>query len=167
MVPPLVSTTILTLPSSDPFELIPLLSATFQDFDRTSDTIKACTLLRPVLEFLWAVSKKMITPIIFGPDTSPAGKKWSLQIHLSCITSDRPPAIQSIPNVPNPQGVILDTIADSLRRISDSSDRTRLTEISDDPKKDSTSGWDKIPDVIQNDFESLVHERFILCPGSL
>ncbi len=149
MLPPLVSTTILTSPSLDPFELIPLLSATFQDFDRTSDTIKACTLLRPVLEFLWAVSKKLITPIIFCPDTSPAGKKWSLQLHLSCITLDRPQTIQSIPDVQNPQGVILDTIADSLRRISDSSDRTRLIEIPDDSKKDSMSGWDKIPDVIQ------------------
>ncbi len=49
----------------------------------------------------------------------------------------------------NNLGIILDTIADSLRCISDSSDRTRLTEISDDPKKDSMSGWDKIPDVIQ------------------
>ncbi len=125
MVPPLVSTTILTSPSMHPFELIPLLSATFQDYDRSSETVKACTLLRPVLEFLWAASKKLITPIIFSPDNSPEGKKWSLQLHLSCITPDCSLNIPTLPKATNPQGAILDTIADSLRRISDSSDRSR------------------------------------------
>ncbi len=45
VIPPLVSTTIMTSPSLDPFELIPLLSATSQDYDRNSYRVKACNLL--------------------------------------------------------------------------------------------------------------------------
>jgi hypothetical protein len=150
MVPPLGSTTILTSPSMDPFELIPLLSATFQDFDRTSETVKACTLLRPVLEFLWAAKKKLITPIIFSQDNSPEGRKWSLHLHLSCITQDVTTNITTLPESVNQQGAILDTIVDSLQRISNSPDRSKLNELSnDDSKKDSHNSWDKIPDVIQ------------------
>jgi len=57
-IPPLVLSTILEAKSLAPAVLIPLLSAKFQEFDRSSTTVKACTVLRPVLEFLWATHIK-------------------------------------------------------------------------------------------------------------
>jgi hypothetical protein len=121
MVPPLVSNAIRSSLSMDPADLIPVLSATFQEYDRGSETVKACTLLCPVLEFLWAVKQKLLTPIVFSPDNSPEGKKWSLNLHLSCISQDRPQIINQLQEAPTTQGDILDTIADSLRKISGSS----------------------------------------------
>ncbi len=88
MFPSLVSNTLMTSPSTDPFDLIPLLSVTFQDNGRTSETIKA-----------------------------------SLQLHLSWIAQDHTLNIPPLTKATNPQGMILDTIADSLRKISDFSDR--------------------------------------------
>ncbi len=58
VVPPLVLTTILESKSLSPAVLIPALSSKFQGFDRTSSNVKACTILRPVLEYLWAVYHK-------------------------------------------------------------------------------------------------------------
>jgi hypothetical protein len=62
LVSPLILTTILEAASLDPAQLIPILSAKFQEFDRTSPTVKACTILRPVLEYLWAVHMKTVLP---------------------------------------------------------------------------------------------------------
>lgn len=46
--------------------------------------------------------------------------------------------------------MILDTIADSLRKISDFSDRYWLNDLANnDTKKETFNGWDKIPEVIQ------------------
>jgi hypothetical protein len=59
-IPPLVLTTILEAKSLVPAEVIPLLSLKFQEFDRSSSNVKACTILRPVLEFLWGVHKKLV-----------------------------------------------------------------------------------------------------------
>ena len=57
MIPPLVSLTILESQTLNPSDLIPIISTTFQEYDRNSEQVKACTLLRPVLEFLWAAHK--------------------------------------------------------------------------------------------------------------
>jgi hypothetical protein len=51
-IPPLVLNTIFEGKSLDPAVLIPLLSTKFQEFDRSSSSVKACTILRPVLEYL-------------------------------------------------------------------------------------------------------------------
>jgi hypothetical protein len=48
-IPPLVLSKILEAKSLVPAVLIPLLSAKFQEFDRLSTTVKACTVLRSVL----------------------------------------------------------------------------------------------------------------------
>jgi hypothetical protein len=64
IIPPLVLTAILDTASLDPALLIPILSTKFQEFDRTSPTVKACTVLRPILEYLWAVHMKMIPPLV-------------------------------------------------------------------------------------------------------
>jgi hypothetical protein len=50
LVPPLVQKMILESDSMVPLVLIPLLSAKFQEMDRYCPTVKACTLLRPVME---------------------------------------------------------------------------------------------------------------------
>jgi hypothetical protein len=61
LIPPLVLSTIFETKSLSPVVLIPALSAKFQEFDRSSTTVKACTVLRPVLEFLWGVFHKKST----------------------------------------------------------------------------------------------------------
>jgi hypothetical protein len=150
MAPLLVSTRIMTTQSADPFHLIPILSAAIQDYDRSSETLKACTLLRPVLEFLWAAKKGLITPIMLSPHSSTEGKRWSYQLHLSCIKQEGTQVVPSLPDPANPHEEILDTITESLKKISDLLDRSRLNDVTtDDTKKDSMGGWDKIPDVIQ------------------
>jgi len=78
--PPLVSATILEAKSLVPAILIPLLSSKFQEFDRASSSVKACTVLRPVLEFLWAVHKKFVPPMTLAADSSS-----DLNGHLDCI----------------------------------------------------------------------------------
>jgi hypothetical protein len=60
---------------------------------------------------------------------------------------------QIIPTLTDPaitQDAILDTIAECLKKISDSSKHQHLNSTSsDDNKKNPTSGWDKVLDVIQ------------------
>lgn len=72
--------------TTDPASLIPILSEAFQTFDRSSEQVKACTILRPVLEFLWAVSKSKITPIILSPGMTQESKQWRTTLHLSYIS---------------------------------------------------------------------------------
>jgi hypothetical protein len=50
-IPPLVLNTILEENLSSAAALIPVLTSKFQEFDKASTSIKACTILRPVLEF--------------------------------------------------------------------------------------------------------------------
>jgi hypothetical protein len=66
--PPLVLTSILEAGTMDPAQVIPILSGKFQEFDRSSPVVKACMLLRPVLEYLWGVHKNLIHPAVFSLD---------------------------------------------------------------------------------------------------
>jgi len=70
VVPPLVLTTILEATSLSPAVLIPALSSKFQEFDRTSTNVKACTILRLVLEYLWGSlpQKKSFNSYRFRPE---------------------------------------------------------------------------------------------------
>jgi len=91
LVPPLVLVTILETKSLSPVVLIPALSAKFQEFDRASTTVKACTVLRPVLEFLWAVYQKKSTFLSsgIGPKSrrERLGRENALsQCHFSSLT---------------------------------------------------------------------------------
>ncbi len=85
VVPPLVLNSILESKTLCPSTLIPILSAKFQEFDCTSTQAKACTSLRPVLEFLWAVSKKLVNPTVIALDTSSDGSDWSARLHFAKI----------------------------------------------------------------------------------
>jgi hypothetical protein len=73
MIPPLVVNTILQENTPDAARLIPAVSKAMQAFDRTSETVKACEHLRSVLFYLWAVTKKLVPPIISELDRSPEG----------------------------------------------------------------------------------------------
>jgi hypothetical protein len=83
VVPPLVLTTILESKSLSPAVLILALSSKFQEFDRTSMNVKACTILRPVLEYLWAVYPKKVPSTVIGLDQSSEAKEWSEKMHLA------------------------------------------------------------------------------------
>ena len=86
MVPPLVLNTILSIDFSDTKMMIPTVSKAMQLYDRTSEQIKACEHLRPVVYFLWAVSKGSIPPTVMDIDRSPEGVQWSKGPHDSKIT---------------------------------------------------------------------------------
>jgi len=146
LVPPLVTKTILEIGSLDPATLIPILVQVFKDFDTTSENVKACTALLPIIEFLWTVLKNSNTPVTFTPELSPEGKNWTSSIHLSHIakTEENPQSNKDQTNA-------LDTIADSLWLLSKSSTRSLLNNPQGDTNKrdNQSSNWDKIPEVIQ------------------
>ncbi len=85
IVPPLVLTSILEANTMDPTRLIPILSTKFQEFDHSSPTVKACKVLRPVFEYLWAVHKSLIQPIVFSVDRSTEGQDWANKMHYANI----------------------------------------------------------------------------------
>jgi len=47
--------------------------------------VKACTVLRPVLEYLWGVHHKKVPSTMIGIDRSQDAEEWSSKIHLACI----------------------------------------------------------------------------------
>ncbi len=117
-IPPLVVNTIWESNTTDPAALIPLLSAEFQQFDKSSDDVKACTILRPVLEFLWAVSKNKINPIILSPDLSRESEQWKSTLHLSYITNPTTLQIQQLPegSITTTSNDILESLAGALQK---------------------------------------------------
>ncbi|MFN9981473.1 MAG: hypothetical protein ACK53Y_16230, partial [bacterium] len=76
------------------------MSTKFQEYDRTSTQVKACTLLRPVLVFLWAVHKKLVPPLIVAVDLSPDGVDWSARFYFAYILPKQ--NSMSIPPFPLP-----------------------------------------------------------------
>jgi hypothetical protein len=91
---PLVLTTILEASAMDLAQLIPILLEKLRDFDRSSPTVKACTVLHPVLEYLWAIHKSLIQPIIFSMDWSTDGQDWADRMHFTNLV---PPAQTVLP----------------------------------------------------------------------
>jgi hypothetical protein len=85
LVPPLLLVTILETKLSSPALLIPALLAKFQEFNRSSATVKSCTILHPVLDFFWAVYHRKVPSLVIGLDQSQDAKDWSKKIHLSSI----------------------------------------------------------------------------------
>jgi hypothetical protein len=65
IVPPLVYIPILEANTLIPKDLIPLFSNKFQEFNRMSPSVKACTILRPVLEYLWAAHILIIAKTLY------------------------------------------------------------------------------------------------------
>jgi hypothetical protein len=157
IVPPLVLTSILEAKTLCPATLIQILSSKFQEFDHTSAQAKACTSLRPVLEFLWAVYKKIVPPTVIAVDTSIEGKEWSARFHFACILQQQctvlPPPFPMPPPPPNNANTHLpmESFAGDIRIIRDATERQLLRKIqNEDSKKENQNGWDKLPDVVQD-----------------
>jgi hypothetical protein len=153
IVPPLVSLAILEAKTVQPGELIPILSAKFQEFDRVSQTVKACTVLRPVLEFLWAVHHKKVPSTVIGLDTNSDTLAWASKLHMTCINPLVPPPFPIPPpppgNLPQDQGAV-NSIVGELRLLRDAQDKQHLREISlDEEKKNGSNGWEKFPEEVQ------------------
>jgi hypothetical protein len=159
ILPPLVRDILLSSPTLDPPSLIPLLPDMFQTFNRASETVKACQLLRPVLEYLWAAHKKLITPSVFNLDKTEASLKWASSLHLSNIIQNQNVIIPSLldqESLPPHKG-LLDSITANLQKLSDTTSRSQLHELTgDDSKKDSTGGWDR--GNLTNDHEAIFSE---------
>jgi hypothetical protein len=157
VVPPLVLTTIMEANTLCPATLILILSQKFQEFDRTSTNAKACTSLRPVLEYLWATYKKKVPPTIIAVDTSAEALDWSARLHFANIIPTQnqllpppfpiPPPPLQVTNTSLP----MESIAGDIRIIRDATDRQLLRELqNEDSKKENQNGWDKLPDVVQD-----------------
>ena len=154
-IPPLILTTMLEVNSLDPAVLIPALSLKFQEFDKSSTSIKACTILRPVLEYLWATSKKLVPPTISAVEGSSDAVDWSSRLHFAYICAaplgNLPPPF---PVPPAPGSTIPSSpfrlMTDELRKIREANEKQMLTESQAAESKKDSSGWDKLPDMIQN-----------------
>jgi hypothetical protein len=81
VVPPLVLNSILEANTLFPASLIPIFSIKFQEFDHASVQNKDSTPLCPVLEFLWAVYKKIVPPLVVAADSRNDG----LDCRLVCL----------------------------------------------------------------------------------
>jgi len=142
----MVLNTILEANSTNAASLIPILSTKFQEFDKTSSSIKACTVLRPVLEFLWATHKKLIPATVVAADNSVDAVEWAARQHFAYIFD--PPAMPPpFPTPPTPNNLVM---TDELRRIRDVAERQLLRDTQSAEAKKEANGWDKLPDMVQN-----------------
>jgi len=128
--------------------LIPVLSSKFQEFDKASTSIKACTILRPVLEFLWATHKKLIPATLVVVDNSQDAMGWAARQHFAYIFN--PPAIPLPPPFPVPPMPNDQVMTDELCRIQDVAERQLLHDTQLAEAKKESNGWDKLPDMVQN-----------------
>jgi len=154
IVPPLVLTSILEAKTMCPLVLIPIPSAKFQEFDRSSTQAKACTSLHMVLEFLWETSKKLVPPSVVALASIDDGRDWSDQFHFAYIKPAQhmpcPPPFLVPPPPPAQSTPPFDSIAGDIRIIRDATECQLLRDIqNEDGKKDIQNGWDKLPDVVQ------------------
>jgi hypothetical protein len=153
-VPPLVYSTILEAQSMVPAVLVPLLSAKFQEFDRSSTSVKACTLLRPVLEFLWAVHKKLVPATIMAMDNANDAVEWSARLHFAYICANQPMGPPPpFPVPPAPLSIVPSSpfrvMTDELRKIRETNEKQLLNEAQGAEAKKESNGWDKLPDLVQ------------------
>jgi hypothetical protein len=154
-IPPLVLTTFLEAKSLVPAEVIPLLSSKFQEFDRSSPNVKACTILRPVLEFLWGVHKKLVPSTTIAVDTSNEAVDWATRQHFAYICQAQSPVLPPPFPVPPPPGGLSQTssfevMTDELRKIREANEKHLLHESQAADAKKEAHGWEKMPDMVQN-----------------
>ena len=164
-IPPLIVNTILDAPSTKPVDLIPVISRAMQAYDRDipADGHKACEHLRCVLFFLWATSKVFVPSTPMATDRSTAGLDWSASVHTAHIqkppTAPLPPAPISIDCDGNADiGLVsaqqntkqaFDNIADTLKLLTDVTNKELLKEPSDSKSSKESSASDLLPDVIK------------------
>jgi hypothetical protein len=163
-IPPLVSTSILEAKNLSPEELIPLLSAKFQEFDKSSPNVKACTTLRPVLEFLWAVHKKLVPQTIMAVENSSDALDWGSRLHFAyihAIPTMAPPPPFPAPPAPSTLaiGSPFKQMTDELRKIREANERHLLNDSQGTDSKKETNGWDKLPDMVQKMLYSFLRPK--------
>jgi hypothetical protein len=100
-IPPLATDTIMSSKSMEAHDL----TIAFELFDQTFEVIKACTLLCPIIFFLYGIVHQKIKPTLMLVTTSAREIHWSSSIHAACISK---PKIQTLPldvdqPQPNPQ----------------------------------------------------------------
>jgi hypothetical protein len=140
IVPSLALRTILETDTMNPAQLIPVLSTKVQEFDRSSP-VKAYTFLRPVLEYLGGLHKKLINPIIFSIDRSVDSQNWANRLHFANIISQAQDALPPPfplplpPQAPMGNQSALEIITDNIRVIRDATERQHLRELSLEDKK--------------------------------
>jgi len=173
IVPPLVLTSILEAGTMGPAHLIPILSGMFQEFDRSSPVVKACTLLRPVLEYLWGVHKNLIHPVVFCLERNDESQEWANRLHFANIAPLVPPALPPPfqlpppPQAPADNWSAWDLIAGDIRVIRDATECQHLREVAaEDAKKGHSSEWDKIPELVQQMILKLSATSDEVLPGS-
>ncbi len=149
IIPPLVYVSILEANILIPADLIPLLSNKFQEFDRTSPSVKACTILQAVLEYLWAAHHKKIPSTVVGVDNSQEALSWSNRLHSAHILPSGPPPFlpppSPVPGLPQDQSVV-NSIVGELHLLRDAQDKQHLREITmEEDKKKSNEQLGKVP----------------------
>jgi hypothetical protein len=158
VVPPLVALTILSSSSSAAEDLIPLLIEAFKTFDQSSEVIKACTILRHVIFFLWGITQKKVPPITMIFDTSVVGASWNASLHASSIQQEnqRQPTQTTDLSASNgvssgAQAKAFSDISEILNTMQADSDRLHLkSSDEDDDRKEDSSGWKTIPPLLQD-----------------
>jgi hypothetical protein len=141
---------ILDSTSLDPSQLIPILSAKFQEFDCTSPTVRPCTILRPVLEYLWAVHMKMVQPLVSSIEQSQDSQDWCAGMHFAHIMPSI--ADMPLPFLASPLLLALGAqpALDDLHILCDATECLQLREASNEEnKKEVLGGREKIPEVVQ------------------
>jgi hypothetical protein len=133
-IPPLVSVAILEADSLIPSVLIPMLSSKFQEFDRSSTSTKARTILHPVVEFLWAVHKKLVPPTTLAVENSSDAIEWSARLHFAYIQVAPmlvPPPPFPVPPVPGVSAIASSPfrhMTDKLQKIREANECQLLNE---------------------------------------
>jgi hypothetical protein len=156
-VPPLVAQVVLASTSQLAEVIIPLLIDAFKAFDQASENIKACTSLRHVIFFLWGAVHHKIPPITMVFDSSPTGSPWAAALHSSCITQVPDSSLQTsasnqsmLPNLESHTKAFSD-ISKILSSLRADLDKAKLRGSEDDEdKKEDSSSWCSIPQLLQN-----------------
>jgi len=153
-IPPLVLTTILEAKSLVPSDLIPPLLAKFQEFDKSSSQVKACTVLHPVVEYLWGVQKNLVLPTIIAVDTSTDAIEWSARQHFayicpSQVLSPPPYPIPPVPNLSISSSPFL-SMTEEHRKMREANERQLLKDAQQAEAKKESNGWGKLPDMVQS-----------------
>lgn len=159
-IPPLATNAIMSSDSMEAQDLIPVLTAAFKLFDQQSETIKACTLLRPIIFFLFGVVHRKIKPILISIATSPSEIRWSTATHAANISNTQditqPPNrdTQNMEITNEIQSVqALSNISEILQLMKNESDKSKLRDAdsSDDEKLDSScKAWNNIPKLLRD-----------------
>ncbi len=94
---------------------------------------------------------------MLGIDQSQGAEEWTSKMHLACVPQhSNPPVpppfvVPPLPFVKPPQDQSsLNSIAGDLHLLCDATEHQHLREISnEEEKKNSSNGWEKLPDKVQ------------------